>query len=316
MQASYKKHFPVMLPEVLNNLAPHDGEVYVDATFGNGGYTEAVLKAANCKVIAIDRDPTVLPRVQELKQIYGNRFDFKQGCFGSICDLISDSVNGFMFDIGVSSMQLDQAERGFSFSKSAPLDMRMSCSGLSAADIVNQTPEKELADLIYKYGEEPFAKKIAANIVKERENAPIETTAELVRIIEKSIPSKVRYSGSHPAKRVFQAIRIEVNGELSGLYEAVLGAIKLLKPGGRIAVITFHSLEDRIVKQAFKYAELDCICPPRSPICTCDKVSEVEIITKKPILPSETEMDENPRSKSAKLRIAEKKEYIKKERIQ
>jgi len=203
---------------------------------------------------------------------------------------------------------LDTPERGFSYRFDAPLDMRMDREeGLTAEQVINTYSEKALRDVFYKYGEEPYARKIASNIIRQRMNAPIRTTGELVKLIEKSIPPKARYIGSHPAKRVFQAIRIEVNGELTDLYETVLKAIKLLKKGGRIAIITFHSLEDRIVKQAFKYAEADCICPPRSPICTCGKVSEVEIITKKPIIASDAELTENPRAKSAKLRIAEKK---------
>lgn len=310
------RHVPVMASEVIAGLEIKPNGKYLDCTLGGGGHSSLILsKLEGGKLYAVDKDQDAIAfaksRLGE-RPIYIHK-DFKD----AIAEWSDGELDGILMDLGVSSYQLDTPSRGFSYRFDAPLDMRMdSDSTLTAQKVVNSYSQRELTDVFYKYGEEPFAKKIAANIVKERENAPIETTAELVRIIEKSIPPKVRYSGSHPAKRVFQAIRIEVNGELSGLYEAVLGAIKLLKPGGRIAVITFHSLEDRIVKQAFKYAELDCICPPRSPICTCDKVSEVEIITKKPILPSETEMDDNPRSKSAKLRIAEKKEYIKKERIQ
>ena len=183
MQASYQKHFPVMLPQVITALSPQNGQTYVDATFGNGGYTEAVLQAADCKVIAIDRDPTVLPRVQEIKQHYGDRFDFRQGCFGNISSLLQNNVDGFMFDIGVSSMQLDQAERGFSFSKEAPLDMRMSCDGQTAADLVNTLPENDLADLIYQYGEERKSRQIAQKIVAYRTRKPIQTTTELANII-------------------------------------------------------------------------------------------------------------------------------------
>ena len=310
------RHVPVMANEVIAGLEIKPNGHYLDCTLGGGGHSSLILaKLQGGKLYAVDKDQEA---IDFARNRLGDRLayihkDFKD----AIADWSEGELDGILMDLGVSSYQLDTPSRGFSYRFDAPLDMRMNSeSTLTAQKVVNGYSQRELTDIFYKYGEEPFAKKIAANIVKERAISPIETTAELVKIIEKSIPPKFRYSGSHPAKRVFQAIRIEVNGELSGLYEAVLGAIKLLKPGGRIAVITFHSLEDRIVKQAFKYAELDCICPPRSPICTCDKVSEVEIITKKPILPSEMEMEENPRSKSAKLRIAEKKEYIKKERIQ
>ena len=310
------RHVPVMLQEVIEGLQIKPEGRYLDCTLGGGGHSAEILKRLQGgKLYAVDKDQDAL---NYAKNRLGNRPTFIHSDFkDAIASWDEEGLDGILMDLGVSSYQLDTPERGFSYRFDAPLDMRMDMgSALTASTVVNEYSQKQLTDILFKYGEEPFAKKIAANIVKERELAPIKTTLELVRIIEKSIPPKVRFSGSHPAKRVFQAIRIEVNGELSGLYEAVLGAIKLLKTGGRIAVITFHSLEDRIVKQAFKYAELDCICPPRSPICTCDKVSEIEIITKKPILPSETEMEQNPRSKSAKLRIAQKKEYIKKERLQ
>ncbi len=310
------RHVPVMLQEVIEGLRIKPEGRYLDCTLGGGGHSAEILKRLQGgKLYAVDKDQDAL---NFAKNRLGNAPTFIHSDFkDAIASWNEERLDGILMDLGVSSYQLDTPERGFSYRFDAPLDMRMDGeAALTASTVVNEYSQKQLTDILFQYGEEPFAKKIAANIVKEREIAPIKSTLELVRIIEKSIPPKVRFNGSHPAKRVFQAIRIEVNGELSGLYEAVLGAIKLLKPGGRIAVITFHSLEDRIVKQAFKYAELDCICPPRSPICTCDKVSEIEIITKKPILPSLAEMEQNPRSKSAKLRIAQKKEYIKKERIQ
>ncbi|MBQ8465826.1 MAG: 16S rRNA (cytosine(1402)-N(4))-methyltransferase RsmH [Alphaproteobacteria bacterium] len=304
MQASYQKHFPVMLPEVLQNLAPRDGEVYVDATFGNGGYTEAVLRAANCKVIAIDRDPTVLPRAKELQDIYGTRFEFKQGCFGQISDLIQSSVDGFMFDIGVSSMQLDQPERGFSFSKTAPLDMRMSCSGRTAADIVNQTDERDLADLIYKYGEERKSRQIASKIAAYRRNKPIETTTELAEIIY-SVLHKTPNS-IDPATRTFQALRIAVNHELDELENGLKSAVSLLKPQGRIVVVSFHSLEDRIVKNFFREqsgnnANVSRYLPQNT---VTDSIALTDV--SKAITPSEQELSVNPRSRSAKLRRAVK----------
>ena len=301
------RHIPVMLGEVLDGLNVRENGAYLDCTLGGGGHSAEILKRLKGgRLYAVDKD---IDALTSAKQRLGDaptyiHSDFKD----AIATWQGEALDGILMDLGVSSYQLDTPERGFSYRYDAPLDMRMDRDArLTAEMVVNEYSEKELTEIFFKYGEEPFARKIAANIVKERKLSGITTTAELVKIIEKSIPPKVRYSGSHPAKRVFQAIRIEVNGELSGLYEAVLAAIKLLKPKGRIAIITFHSLEDRIVKQAFKYAELDCICPPKSPICTCGKVSEVEIITKKPILPSETEMETNPRSKSAKLRVAEKK---------
>ena len=301
------RHAPVMLDEVIEGLQIKPDGTYLDCTLGGGGHSAEILKRLQGgKLYAVDKD-------QEALAFAKNRLgdaptyihsDFKE----AIASWEYEKLDGILMDLGVSSYQLDTPERGFSYRFDAPLDMRMDKEAkLTAYDVVNEYSLKDLTDVFFKYGEEPYAKKIAANIVKDRAIAPIKSTLDLVKIIEKSIPPKVRYSGSHPAKRVFQAIRIEVNGELSGLYEAILAAIKLLKKGGRIAIITFHSLEDRIAKQAIKYAELPCICPPKSPICTCGKVSEVEIITKKPILPSEKEMEENPRSKSAKLRIAERK---------
>jgi 16S rRNA (cytosine1402-N4)-methyltransferase len=304
MKASYQKHFPVMLPEVLKNLAPKDGEVYVDATFGNGGYSEAVLQAANCKVIAIDRDPTVLPRVQELKPAYGDRFDFKQGCFGQIADLIEQPVNGFMFDIGVSSMQLDQAERGFSFSKTAPLDMRMSKSGISAADIVNTTPERELADIIYKYGEERKSRQIAAKIAAYRQVKPIETTTELAEIIYSVIHKTPQ--GIDPATRTFQALRIEVNHELDELESGLQAAVDRLQSQGRIVVVSFHSLEDRIVKQFFREQSGNNAHVSRYMPQNTETKATVLTNVSKAVTPSKEELDINPRSRSAKLRCAVK----------
>ena len=305
MQDSYRKHFPVMLSEVLENLTPHDGGVYVDATFGNGGYTEAILKKADCKVIAIDRDPTVLPRVQELKDLYGDRFDFCQGCFGNISQFIQSPADGFVFDIGVSSMQLDQAERGFSFSQSAALDMRMSCRGQTAADIVNTLPEKALADLIYQYGEEKKSRQIAAKIAAYRVAKKIETTTELADIIY-SVVHRTPH-GIDPATRTFQALRIAVNHELDELENGLNAAIELLKPQGRIVVVSFHSLEDRIVKTIFRdksghHAHVSRYMPQNTLTQTSDLVNVSKVI-----LPSQEELELNPRSRSAKLRFAQKR---------
>ena len=300
-------HVPVLRDEVIESLAIKPNGSYLDCTLGGGGHSAEILKRLKGgRLYAVDKDEDALSHAKERLGDAPTyiKSDFKD----AISSWQGEALDGILMDLGVSSYQLDTPERGFSYRFDAPLDMRMDRdASLTAEKVVNDYSEKELTDIFFKYGEEPYARKIAANIVKERKIARIVSTATLVGIIERSIPPKVRYSGSHPAKRVFQAIRIEVNGELSGLYEAVLAAIKLLKKGGRIAVITFHSLEDRIVKQAFKYAALDCICPPRSPICTCGKVSEVTILTGKPILPSDEETEINPRSKSAKLRVAEKK---------
>ena len=302
MNSSYKKHFPVMLPQVLEHLAPKDGETYVDATFGNGGYTEAVLKSANCKVIAIDRDPNVLPRVDELKSLYGDRFEFRQGCFGDIDTLITESIDGIMFDIGVSSMQLDQAERGFSFSKEAPLDMRMSQSGISAADIVNNMPEQELADIIYKYGEERKSRQIAAKIVAYRKNKPIQTTIELANIIYSVVHKNPQTID--PATRTFQALRIEVNRELEELENGLKYATEALKSNGRIIVVSFHSLEDRIVKYFFREQSGNNAHVSRyMPQNITDKTAVLANVSKA-ILPLKEEIEINPRSRSAKLRYA------------
>lgn len=300
-----QKHIPVMLREVLENLAPKDGEIYVDATFGNGGYTEAVLNSADCKVIAIDRDPNVAERVSELKEKYGNRFEFRSGQFGDFKTLINEPINGAVFDIGVSSMQLDQSERGFSFSKEAPLDMRMSCSGRTAADIVNETPEKELADLIYKYGEERKSRQIAFKIAEYRKTKQITTTKELADIIYSVIhktPNSI-----DPATRTFQALRIAVNNELDELENGLKGAVELLKPQGRLVVVTFHSLEDRIVKTYFNEQSGKTTGVSRyMPVVPQTNDASLMNCTKA-ILPSQEEIEENKRARSAKLRCAVKK---------
>lgn len=290
-----------MLNEVLTAMQPQDGETYVDATFGNGGYTEALLKAANCKVIALDRDPNVKTRAAELKAEYGDRFDFRAGQFGDFAKLVTEPVNGAVFDIGVSSMQLDNADRGFSFGKDAPLDMRMSCSGLSAADLVNNMPEKELADLIYKYGEERKSRQIAAKIIEARKTAPIATTkqlAELIYTVIHKTPNAI-----DPATRTFQALRIAVNNELEELEQGLEGAANRLAPRGRLVIVTFHSLEDRIVKTFFK----ENAGPNVHVSKYAKEVPELgdDVIfaeTSKAIAASEEETAVNKRSRSAKLR--------------
>lgn len=305
-----QKHIPVMLNEVLQSLAPADGKVYVDATFGNGGYTQAILDSANCKVIAIDRDPNVKQRADEIKGKYGNRFEFYAGCFGNINDLVKQPVDGIVFDIGVSSMQLDQAERGFSYSKDAKLDMRMSCDGMSAYDLVNKTSEKELADIIYQYGEEKKSRQIANKIVTERQKNPIETTRQLAEIIYQVIHKKP--AQPDPATRTFQALRIAVNDELGELERGLNNGLAILKDGGKMVVVTFHSLEDRIVKKFFnekagKKAHVSRYMPEipenkQNEICQPSKA----------ILPTKEEIAANSRAHSAKLRYATKISEIKK----
>lgn len=297
------RHIPVMLREVLESLAPVDGGVYVDATFGNGGYTEAVLNAADCKVVAIDRDPNVRERAAEIGKKYADRFVFKAGCFSQIEELIEEQVDGFMFDIGVSSMQLDDACRGFSFAKEAALDMRMSCSGPSAADIVNTYGRNELADLIYNYGEERFSRRIAAKIEEYRAVKPIETTTELAQIIYSVLHKKA--GQIDPATRTFQALRIAVNNELGELEAALSSAAGRLKAGGRLVVVDFHSLEDRIVKNFFKLnsEKKRHVSRYAENLTKSDALFEQ---VSKVILPRDEECGENPRARSAKLRFAVK----------
>ncbi|MBR1649261.1 MAG: 16S rRNA (cytosine(1402)-N(4))-methyltransferase RsmH [Alphaproteobacteria bacterium] len=299
-----QKHIPVMLNEVIKSLAVKDGGTYIDATFGNGGYSEAILKSADCKVIAIDRDPNVKERADELSSLYGARFEFVAGCFGDIKELITTPADGIVFDIGVSSMQLDNAERGFSFRFDAPLDMRMSCRGVSAYDLVNSLGQQELADIIYQYGEERKSRQIAAAIVKARAIKPIKTTSELAEIIYRIIFKK---SGqADPATRTFQALRIAVNDELGELKRGLEGALSLLKQEGVMCVVTFHSLEDRIVKNFFneKSGHVANVSRylPEAPLRTAADFSYCS----KAILPSVEEISSNPRSHSAKLRYAVK----------
>ena len=311
MNPNYQKHFPVMLPEVLQAISPKDGEIYVDATFGNGGYSEAILNVAKCKVIALDRDPNVLPRAQELKNQYGDRFEFRAGKFGDFADLVGETINGAVFDIGVSSMQLDEADRGFSFTKDAPLDMRMSQKGTTAADLVNALSETDLADIIYNYGEEKKSRQIARRIVEYRKGKQITTTKELAEIIYTVIhrtPNNI-----DPATRTFQALRIAVNQELDELKRGLAGASQRLISGGRLVVVDFHSLEDRIVKNYFKEnsSKKEHVSRYKENTPTdCDKLfSQVP----KVILPSDEEIKINPRSRSAKLRFAIKNATLNKE---
>lgn len=296
-----QKHIPVMLQEVLTALKPQKGEVYVDATFGNGGYTKAILETADCKVIALDRDPTVKIRVNEFKNMYGDRFEFRAGQFGDFADLVPEKINGAVFDIGVSSMQLDEAERGFSFSKEGALDMRMSRDGISAKDIVNSYDEESLADLIYQYGEERKSRQIAKRIAEYRQNKKIETTTELAEIIYSVIHKK--FGEIDPATRTFQALRIAVNDELGELSRGLSGAANRLQKNGRLVVVDFHSLEDRIVKNFFKENGGKRIRVSKyAPELVQDEHLFVEV--SKVIMPTAEECGKNPRARSAKLRYA------------
>lgn len=301
MAQAKQRHIPVMLSEVLQYLNPQKGEVYVDATFGNGGYSTAILEAADCKVIALDRDPNVRIRANEMKNMYGARFEFRAGRFGDFADLVPEKINGAVFDIGVSSMQLDDAERGFSFSKEAALDMRMSCEGMSAADIVNTYGEKDLADLIYEFGEERKSRQIAARIVEARRQKPIETTTELAEIIYTVIHK--RAGEIDPATRTFQALRIAVNDELKELEKGLNGAAMRLHSGGRLVVVDFHSLEDRIVKNFLKENGGKKIRVSKyAPELVQD--DSLFATVSKVITPTAAECAQNPRARSAKLRYA------------
>lgn len=306
-------HIPVLLHETIESLNIKPDGIYVDGTLGGGGHAFEVAKRLENggRLIGIDQDAdAILAAAAHLKPfedkvtiVRDNYVNMKE----VLRDLRVEQADGIYLDLGVSSYQLDTAERGFSFMEDAPLDMRMDRrKARTAADIVNGYREEELYRIIRDYGEDRFAKNIAKHIAAAREKKPIETTGELVEIIRASIPMKIQVTGGHPAMRTFQAIRIELNGELDVLRESIDTMIDLLKPGGRISVITFHSLEDRIVKEGFKRNENPCICPPDFPVCVCGKKSKGKVITRKPVIPGVEEQEKNPRSRSAKLRVFEK----------
>ncbi|MDL2234540.1 16S rRNA (cytosine(1402)-N(4))-methyltransferase RsmH [Christensenellaceae bacterium OttesenSCG-928-L17] len=306
-------HAPIMVEEVLALLQVERGGVYVDGTLGGGGHAEAILRnlSEDAKLIGIDRDGEAIQEASERLKGYGSRFQAIRGNFFEIKRLLAgigiSRVDGILLDLGVSSHQLDAAERGFSYHQEAPLDMRMDKdAAVSAHDIVHGYTREELTRIIRDYGEERYAGRIAGAIVRAREAGEIQTTTALAEIIRKATPPDKRWEGQHPARRTFQAIRIEVNGELAGLEQALRDAHSLLNPGGRLAVITFHSLEDRIVKQLFREFENPCICPPKSPVCVCGRKPSGKIRTKKPLTATEQEQMENPRARSAKLRAIEK----------
>lgn len=305
-------HVSVLLNESIENLNIKPDGIYVDGTMGGAGHSLEIAKKLSKKgmLIGIDRDEEALEVAKErLKEFSNVKYvhDNHDNIYKIIKDLELNGVDGILLDLGVSSYQIDEKTRGFTYMDDGPLDMRMDKSQeLTAEYIVNNYKEKELARIIFEYGEEKFSKKIARNICECRNNKKIETTAELVKIIERSIPGKFREKNSHPAKRTFQAIRIEVNNEIEPLYNTIKNSINALNSKGRLCVITFHSLEDRMVKKAYVDAEGKCTCPKDLPYCVCGNKSLGKIITKKPILPTEKEMQENSRSRSAKLRVFEK----------
>lgn len=307
------KHKSVLLEECIEQLNIKPEGVYVDCTTGGGGHSlEIVKRITTGRLICLDQDTDALKAAGERLKDYKDKITFVNDNFSNFKnimeDLKIDKVDGALLDIGVSSYQIDKADRGFSYMQDGELDMRMDRSqGLSAWDVVNKYSERDLSDIFYKYGEEKWSKRIAEFIVMERAEKSIDTTQELVDIISKAIPKKVRLEmGGHFAKRVFQAIRIEVNKELEVIENVIPDIVEVLAPKGRICVITFHSLEDRIVKTEFKKLNRGCICPPEIPICVCNHEKTLKIITRKPIEPSEEEKEENSRSRSAKLRVGEK----------
>ena len=302
-------HIPVLLHETIDGLNIKENGIYVDGTAGGGGHSAEILShLKDGKLISIDQDPDAIRHVMERFKDEPNSIIVK-GNFSDMKELLNSrgiyAVDGVMLDIGVSSHQLDTAQRGFSFHEEAPLDMRMSQQGESAYDIVNTYDYASLARIINNYGEEKFASSIAKNIVKAREQKPIETTLELAEIIKNSVPQKVRREG-HPARKTFQALRIAVNKELDVLEKGLDDAFELLSKGGRLAVITFHSLEDRIVKQKMASFCQGCTCPKEFPVCVCGKKPRAKLVNRKPIIASENELEMNVRSRSAKLRVCEK----------
>lgn len=307
------KHISVLLDETIDGLDIKPDGIYVDGTLGGGGHSYEILKRLSPKgrLIGIDQDGEALKAAGERLKEFENQITLVRSNYCEIDKVLKElnveKVDGILLDIGVSSYQLDNLERGFSYKSDAPLDMRMDTrQELTAVDVVNTYSENELFKIIKDYGEDKFAKNIAKHIVLARKEKPLETTKELSEVIKRAIPMKVQAKGGHPAKKTFQAIRIEVNQELTVLKESIDKMIDLLKPNGRICIITFHSLEDRIVKTKFRENENPCTCPPNFPVCVCGKKSKGKVITRKPIIPSEDEIEENKRAKSSKLRIFER----------
>jgi 16S rRNA (cytosine1402-N4)-methyltransferase len=306
-------HRPVMLQEVLEGLGPRSGGTYVDCTLGGAGHSKAILEqtSPNGRLVGLDQDPEALAAAKERLAPFGDRVVLARANFAELDEVLNrlriKEIDGILFDLGVSSYQLDNPARGFSYQHDAALDMRMDPEQeTTAAELVNNLPVAELAKIIKDYGEERWASRIAAFIGEERKSRRIETTGQLVEVIKKAVPAGARREGPHPAKRTFQALRIAVNRELEILQDAVRSAVSFLRPGGRICVITFHSLEDRIVKDLFRQLSSPCTCPREFPVCVCGGKKVVRIITTKPVIAGAVELEENPRARSAKLRIAEK----------
>ncbi len=307
-QNSPSPHIPVLYHEIINALAPYSGGLYIDGTLGAGGHAMGILAASvpDGKLLGIDLDPQALVIANRHLSVFKDRVFVRQGTYVDMASFVKEIgwlfVDGIILDLGVSSIQLDTKERGFSFLYDAPLDMRFGDqTSFNAADLVNSLAENDLANIIWKYGEEKYSRKIARIICQNR---PINTTFELANLVKKAYGNQ--YSQIHPATRTFQAIRIAVNQEMQAIESVVPQAIRLLKPGGKLAIIAFHSLEDRIVKSIFRTESKDCICPPNQPICTCNHIKSIKEVNRKPIEASSEEITNNPRARSAKLRIAEK----------
>lgn len=305
-------HKSVLLQECLDGLNIKPDGIYLDGTLGGAGHSSEIVKRLDTgRLIGVDRDQVALQAAGERLKPYADRVTLVHSNFQEVASVLDqlgiDQIDGMLFDLGVSSPQLDDGARGFSYMADAPLDMRMNREdALTAYDVVNTWDRQELKKIFYEYGEERYAPQVAAAIERHRTEKPIETTLELVDVIRSAMPPQALREKQHPAKRVFQAIRIAVNDELGSVSRMMEAAIPRLKPGGRLAVITFHSLEDRIVKSAMQQAAKGCVCPPEFPICVCGKKPQIKIITRKPIVSGEVELNENPRARSAKLRVAEK----------
>ncbi|MBX6394729.1 MAG: 16S rRNA (cytosine(1402)-N(4))-methyltransferase RsmH [Alicyclobacillaceae bacterium] len=307
------RHQPVLLEQAVEALGPRPGGVYVDGTLGGGGHAEAILRASapDGRLIGIDQDAEAIAAASARLAAYGPRVSIVRGNFRHLSSIVRsigvERVDGVLLDVGMSSHQVDDPERGFSYRWDAPLDMRMDPSAtITARDIVNEWPEDALIRILRDYGEERWAARIGAAVVRRRAQRPIETTGDLAEIVKDAIPAPARRRGPHPARRTFQALRIAVNDELGALEEGVRAAVELLRPGGRIVVITFHSLEDRIVKRIFQEEGRECLCPPDVPVCVCGHRPRLKLLSRKPVVPDREELERNPRARSAKLRAAER----------
>ncbi|HEY5673029.1 MAG TPA: 16S rRNA (cytosine(1402)-N(4))-methyltransferase RsmH [Malonomonas sp.] len=312
MSAAEFSHLSVMPEEVLQLLQPQAGGIYLDGTTGGGGHSRLILESApGCRLVCLDRDPAALKKAAEVLAPFGDRVSLHHATFdqaGSVLQQLGiEHIDGMLLDLGVSSHQLDTPERGFSFRHDAPLDMRMNPTvGMTAADIVNQADEAELLRIFFTYGEERYSRRIVRKIIAQRAEEPITRTSQLAELVRGAIPGGNKPSRIHPATRVFQALRIQVNAELEQVEKGVSAGIDLLKPGGRMVVISFHSLEDRIVKQLFRERAAGCICPPRLPVCHCNKRAEVKLLSRKGVRATDAEIEINTRSRSAVLRAVER----------